>query len=131
MGGGESFGSRTLSGLSSGVAARRAGVLLDVQRAASCMSTKRIPSQHCVLVRISPRSRFPIKSLNFQIAVPPRVVCTDHIDGTECASCCGAFRKNWYPSLFSIVSQCRRRRKFSASGGVGVGRTHFACLSMS
>lgn len=35
-------------------------------------------------------------------------VITDHSDGTKCASCCGAFRKSWFPSLFSIVSQCRR-----------------------
>lgn len=29
---------------------------------------------------------------------------TDHSDGTECASCCDAFRKSWFPSLFQFVS---------------------------
>lgn len=29
---------------------------------------------------------------------------TDHSDGTECASCCDAFRKSWFPSLFEFVS---------------------------
>lgn len=29
---------------------------------------------------------------------------TDHSDGTECASCCDAFRTSWFPSLFEFVS---------------------------
>lgn len=54
---------------------------------------------------------------------------TDHIDGTECASCCDAFRKSWFPSLCSIVSHA----SWSSSKDrdrIGEGsRTHFACLS--
>lgn len=32
------------------------------------------------------------------------VCATDHSDDTECASCCDAFRKSWFPSLFGFVS---------------------------
>lgn len=69
-------------------------------------------------------------ALDIPHSVVLRVVNTDHSDGTECASCCGAFRKSWFPSLYSIVSQCRRRRKFRYRWRGGVGRTHFACLSV-
>lgn len=60
------------------------------------------------------------------------LVITDRNDGTECASCCGAFRTSWFPSLFSIVSQTWSSSASGAFGGVasgGVERTHFACLS--
>lgn len=41
----------------------------------------------------------PIAVLNI------RWVCaTNHSDGTGCASCCDAFRKSWFPSLFEFVS---------------------------
>lgn len=46
---------------------------------------------------------------------------TDHSDGTECASCCGAFRKSWFPSLYQssvIVIVVGRISRWSLAWGV-------------
>lgn len=51
---------------------------------------------------------------------------TDHSDGTGCASCCGAFRKSWFPSLLKLSVSL-------SSGWIEIvgqgGRTHFVVLS--
>lgn len=100
------------------------------------------PSQRLVLLAcfpacvcastISPNSWIPPKPQS----ISGTKVITDHIDGTECASCCDAFRKSWFPSLFSIVSHISSLSLSSSSsetryriGGGRVERTHFACLS--
>ena len=62
------------------------------------------------------------------LALPIAVVnirwmrATNHSDGTECASCCDAFRKSWFPSLFDLSVSL-------SSGWIEIvgqcGRTHF------
>jgi hypothetical protein len=51
---------------------------------------------------------------------------TNHSDGTECASCCDAFRKSWFPSLFDLsVSRLSRWIEIVGQGG----QTHFISFS--
>ena len=85
--------SRTLAGLSSGVSARGAGVLLDVKGAASCIKIR----QRCALVG---RLRYSSKSCMLGSLI------TYRNDGRACASCCGACQSWRYPSL--CRSQYRR-----------------------
>jgi len=95
----DSAGSRTLPGLSSRVAARRACVLLDVEGATTCC-----PSAEFSVRRLLVCRTLPLYLSQGTTGMTYRNACR------ACASCCDAFR-NWrYPLLHG----CQSRSSVSA-----------------
>jgi len=111
---------RTLAGLSSRVAAVGAGRLLDVEGPLACQVAKSVSNlflAHCMAsTRFSVvHWRFRLPSLNIEKfanigpdgwigKIRGDMRNTDHNDGTECESCCGACRSSKYPWLLRVVS---------------------------
>lgn len=95
----DSAGSRTLPGLSSRVAARSAGVLLDVEGATTWVLLAEF-SVHRVLVCRT----LPLYLSQGTTGMTYRNACT------ACASCCDAFRSWRYPLLYG----CQSRSSVSA-----------------
>lgn len=111
---------RTLAGLSSRVAAVGAGRLLDVEGPLACQVAKSVSNSFLAHCRASTRSRVVL----WRFRLPSLIVekfanigldgwigkirgdkrNTDHNDGTECESCCGACRSSKYPWLLKVVS---------------------------